>query len=189
MGMLLLLLCAASILTAAATGQSGAAGLAVLTGAREAVTLTLELTGALCFWSAVTELLERGGASSSLARFLRPALRRLFPGGAGDDQTLAALSENLSANLLGLGNAATPAGIRAARGLRRLGREDELCLLVLNTASLQLRPTAAVSLRASLGAAAPFDITPAVWLCSALSVMAGLGAASLLRRVWRSGCS
>ena len=190
MGMLLLLLCAASILTAAATGQSGAAGLAVLTGAREAVTLTLELTGALCFWSAVTELLERGGASSSLARFLRPALRRLFPGGAGDDQTLAALSENLSANLLGLGNAATPAGIRAARGLRRLGREDELCLLVvLNTASLQLLPTAAASLRASLGAAAPFDITPAVWLCSALSVIAGLGAASLLRRVWRSGCS
>ena len=187
MSALLLLLCAASALAAAALGRSAEAGRAVLEGARAAVTLTMELTGALCFWSAVTELLERAGAADALARVLRGPLGRLFPGGAADGETLAALTENLSANLLGLGNAATPAGIRAARGLRRLGREDELCLLVvLNTASLQLLPTMAASLRASLGAAAPFDITPAVWLCSALSVLAGLGAAALLRRVWNA---
>ena len=116
---------------------------------------------------------------------MRRSRRLLFPRGARDGETRAALAENVSANLLGLGNAATPAGIRAAQGLARLGQRDELCLLVvLNTASLQLLPTTAASLRAALGAAEPFDITPAVWLSSALSVAAGLGAAALLRRVW-----
>ena len=189
MGILLLFLCAASILTAAATGNTVEAGRAVLEGASSAVELTWKMAGALCFWSAVTELLERAGAADTLARLLRLPLRLLFPAGAADRETLAALSENLSANLLGLGNAATPAGIRAARGLRRLGQEDELCLLVvLNTASLQLLPTTAASLRGSLGAAAPFDITPAVWLCSLLSLTAGLGTAALLRRIWRARC-
>ena len=182
---LLLFLCAASILAAAATGRGGETGKAVLEGAGAAVKLTLELAGPLCFWCAVTELLERAGASAALARALGAPLRRLFPRGARDGETRAALAENVSANLLGLGNAATPAGIRAAQGLARLGQRDELCLLVvLNTASLQLLPTTAASLRAALGAAEPFDITPAVWLSSALSVAAGLGAAALLRRLW-----
>ena len=186
MGVVLLILCGASILCAAATGRTAEAGRAVLEGAGSAVELGWKLAGALCFWSAVTELLEKAGAAAALSACLRRPLRRLFPAGTKDGETLAALSENLSANLLGLGNAATPAGIRAARGLARLGREDELCLLVvLNTASLQLLPTTAASLRASLGASAPFDITPAVWLCSALSLAAGLGMAALLRRIWR----
>lgn len=186
MSIMLLLLCACSILCAAATGRTAEAGRAMLEGAGSAVELGWKLAGALCFWSAVTELLEKAGAAEALSALLRRPLKRLFPGGAADGETLAALSENLSANLLGLGNAATPAGIRAARGLRRLGREEELCLLVvMNTASLQLLPTAAASLRASLGASAPFDITPAVWACSLLSLTAGLGAAALLRRVWR----
>ena len=185
MSELLLFLCAASILAAAATGQSAEAGKAVLEGAGAAVKLTLELAGPLCFWCAVTQLLERAGAAAALARCLRAPLRLLFPRGARDGETRAALAENLSANLLGLGNAATPAGVRAAQGLARLGQRDELCLLVvLNTASLQLLPTTAASLRAALGAAEPFDITPAVWLSSALSVAAGLGAAALLRRLW-----
>ena len=182
---ILVILCAVSILTAAATGNAAAAGNAVLEGAKGAVELSLELAGPLCFWCAVTQLLERAGAAAALARCLRTPLRLLFPLGTADGETRAALAENVSANLLGLGNAATPAGIRAAKGMARLGLRDELCLLVvLNTASLQLLPTTAASLRAALGAAAPFDITPAVWLSSALSVTAGLGAAALLRRIW-----
>ena len=99
---------------------------------------------------------------------------------------MAALSQNVSANLLGLGNAATPAGIRAARGLAGLGAEDELCLLVvLNTASIQLIPSTIAAVRASQGAVSAFDITPAVWISSVLSVCAGLGAAAVLRRLWR----
>ena len=129
----------------------------------------------------MTELLERAGAADVLSRLLRPALEKLFPRGARDRETMAALSENVGANLLGLGNAATPAGIRAAKGLKRLGARAELnTLVVLNTASVQLLPTTAASLRAALGSASPFDITPAVWLSSALALAAGLAAVRLL---------
>ena len=94
---------------------------------------------------------------------------------------MASLSENVAANLLGLGNAATPAGIRAAKGLKRLGARAELnTLVVLNTASVQLLPTMAASLRAALGSVSPFDITPAVWLSSAMALAAGLAAIGLL---------
>lgn len=170
-----------SLLAAFLLENSAAAGAAVLEGTRDALSFSLDLGAALCLWSAVTELLERCGAAALLSRLLRPALRALYPRGAGDGETLNALSENAGANLLGLGNAATPAGIRAARGLRRLGARAELCtLVVMNTASIQLLPTTAASLRASLGSAAPFDITPAVWLSSALSLLAGLAAVRLL---------
>lgn len=121
---------------------------------------------------------------------LPPAAQRLLPNASRDSETLAAISANLSADLLGLGNAATPLGIRAAcrmsRGCKGTA-SDELCLLVvLNTASIQLLPTTLAGVRASLGAADPFDILPAVWLTSLLSVLAGLLAAKLFARLWRN---
>ena len=103
--------------------------------------------------------------------------------------TLAAVSANVSANLLGLGNAATPLGIRAAQRMA-VGcggtASDELCrLVVLNTASIQLLPTTVAAVRSAQGCTAPLDILPAVWLSSVLSVSAGLLTARLLQRVWR----
>ena len=101
-------------------------------------------------------------------------------------ETLAAVSANVSANLLGLGNAATPLGIRAARRMAKGCSgvaSDELCrLVVLNTASIQLIPATIASVRAAAGCKAPFDILPAVWMASALSVTVGLLAAWLLSR-------
>lgn len=170
-----------SFVSAVLTANTAAAGNAVLEGVQDALAFAPRLCAALCLWSMVTELLERAGAASLLARLLRRPLALLFPRGARDAETLAALTENAGANLLGLGNAATPAGIRAARGLRRLGAAGELnTLVVLNTASIQLLPTTAAALRASLGSRAPFDITPAVWLCSALSLLTGLALVRLL---------
>ena len=95
------------------------------------------------------------------------------------------LSANVSANLLGLGNAATPMGIRAAQEMARLAppgeASNELCrLVVLNTASIQLLPTTVAALRAGLGADSPFEILPAVWVSSVCSVAVGLLAAALL---------
>ena len=160
---------------------------ALLAGAENALRLCLELGPALCLWSMLLELMERIGMSALLSRLLSPLLRRLFPRGWAHEQIREALSENLGANLLGLGNAATPAGIRAARGLAGLsgGRaSDELCLLVvLNTASIQLLPTTVAGVRGALGAADPFDILPAVWLTSLASVSAGVAAAKLLARL------
>lgn len=179
-----------SALCSILTGSTSGAGSAVMDGALAAVSFGVSIAGAICLWSAVTELLERCGAAAALSRLLHPLLRRLFPRSSGDRDAMSALSENVSANLLGLGNAATPAGIRAAKAMVRLGGDravrDELCtLVVLNTASIQLVPTTIASVRAAAGASSAFDIMPAVWISSALSVTAGLAAAALLKRLWR----
>ena len=129
------------------------------------------------------------GLTILLAKVLSPVLGRLFPGSRSDPELAGYLSANVTANLLGLGNAATPMGIRAAGRLRDPRdpslATDELCrLVVMNTASIQLLPTTVAAVRQSAGCASPFDILPCVWVSSALSVSAGLLAAKLLGRVW-----
>ena len=179
----------ASILCGLATGRMPQVSAAATEGAAAAVQLCLSMAGVMCLWCGVMELLRRSGLASSLARRLRPVLGRLLPGAARDREAMEAVSANVSANLLGLGNAATPAGIRAAKRLAEgCGgtASDDLCrLVVLNTASVQLLPTTVASVRAGLGCAAPLDILPAVWVSSVLSVTAGLAAAGVLRRMWR----
>ena len=132
--------------------------------------------------------MEKAGFLHTLAKLLRPVFRRLFPQASRDEQAMGYLCANVSANLLGLGNAATPMGIAAVKRMQALSHShtatDEMCrLIVMNTASIQLLPTTVAAVRASLGAAAPFDILPAVWITSALSVTAGLLAAGLFRRL------
>lgn len=169
-------------------GTSSETGASLFEGAEKALAFCLSAGGGICLWSAVMEVMERCGIASAISKGLRPLLGRLFPRAAKDRETMDALSQNVSANLLGLGNAATPAGIRAAKGIARLGPEaaDELCLLVvLNTASIQLIPSTIAAVRASHGAVSAFDITPAVWISSVISVCAGLSAAAALRRLWR----
>ena len=187
LGLLFTLLFLLSLYVSVLSGREAQTGNALLLGAQDAVPFCLSIAGSLCFWSAWMELAERCGLAGKLSALLRPLLRRLFPRSAAESGILAALSENLAANLLGLGNAATPAGIRAARGMAGLGAQarDELALLVVtNTASLQLIPGTVAAVRASAGAAAPFDILPAVWASSLFSVCAGLGAAACFKRIW-----
>jgi len=171
------------------SGQWGAVSAAAMEGARAAVELCISMAGAICLWSGVMTLMDRCGLSQRLARLLRPVLRHILPRASWDSETMAALSANVSANLLGLGNAATPLGIRAAtRMAEGCGgvASDELCrLVVLNTASIQLLPTTVAAVRSAQGCAASFDILPAVWLSSVLSVTAGLLAARGLQAVWR----
>lgn len=177
-----------SLLFGAATGRLAEVSAAAMEGAQSAVELCISMAGALGLWSGVMTLMDRSGLSAGLARLLRPVLRRLLPQASRDGETLAALSANVSANLLGLGNAATPMGIRAAERMARGcdgTASDELCrLVVLNTASIQLLPTTVAALRSANGCAAPFDILPAVWVSSVLSVSAGLLAARILQAVW-----
>ncbi len=178
-----------SVLFGIGNGSLAAVGQAALEGASSALELALGMAGAVCLWSAVMELMRRCGLADALARIFRPLLRRLLPRASRDQETLSAVSANVSANLLGLGNAATPLGIQAAQRMA-IGcngtASDELCrLVVLNTASIQLLPTTVSGIRAACGSAAPMDILPAVWLTSLLSVTAGLTAARLLQTVWR----
>lgn len=180
---------ALSLLFGVMNGRTDALGAAALEGAAAAVELCVSMAGVICLWSGVMELMKRCGLSDGLAALFRPVLRRLLPRASRDAETLGAVSANLSADLLGLGNAATPLGIRAARLMSRgCGgvADDELCLfIVLNTASLQLLPTTLAGVRSALGCADAFDILPAVWLTSAAALAAGVAAAKALSRVWR----
>ena len=187
----MLVLLAVSFLCAGLTGQMDALSQAVPGGAAQGVQLVLALSGTLCLWSGLNRMMEATGIQRGLARLLRPLLRLLFPHAVSEPKTLAAISANVTANLLGLGNAATPLGIEAVRRMQdpRNPRRatDEMCrFLVLNTASVQLLPTTVAALRASSGAAQPFDIFPCVLMTSLCSVLAGESAAFLFARWSRS---
>lgn len=180
-----------SIFCSILTGRTAQTGSAALIGAQNGVTLALSLCGSLCLWSGFAKLTEKSGLARRFSALLRPLLSRLFPEASRDPSALQDLCGNLTANFLGLGNAATPMGISAVRRMHALsGKPDasnEMCrLIVLNTASIQLIPSTVGAVRASLGSARPFDILPAVWLTSACSVTAGLLAARLFSRRWRA---
>lgn len=180
-----------SIFCSILTGRTAQTGSAALIGAQNGVTLALSLCGSLCLWSGFAKLTEKSGLARRFSALLRPLLSRLFPEASRDPSALQDLSGNLTANFLGLGNAATPMGISAVRRMHALSGKpdasDEMCrLIVLNTASIQLIPSTVGAVRASLGSARPFDILPAVWLTSACSVTAGLLVARLFSRWWRA---
>lgn len=178
-----------SILCGLATGRGPEVAAAAVEGTSAAVQLALSIAGMLCLWTGVMEVMRRSGLADKLSRLLGPILRRLFPQAARDKETMDSISANVSANLLGLGSAATPLGLEAARRLVRRSpgvASDSLCMLVVcNTASIQLIPTTVASVRAAQGCAAPFDILPAVWLASSLSVGVGILACIIFSKIWR----
>ena len=179
-----------SVCFACFSGTGAETTAALLSGAGAAIELCVAMAGALALWAGLGKLMEHTGLSSGLARLLSPILGWLFPKSRTDPDLAGHLSANVTANLLGLGNAATPMGIRAAGRLRDprdpARATDELCrLVVMNTASIQLLPTTVATLRRTAGCTKPFDILPCVWVSSILSVSAGLLAAWVLGRVWR----
>lgn len=184
------LMVGAAVVCGLATGRGAEVASAAFEGAAAGVELCLSMAGALCLWMGVMEVLRRSGLAAGLSRLLRPLLRRLFPDFAGDGDVMDAVSANFSANLLGLGNAATPLGLEAARLMANKTpgwASDGLCTLVVcNTASLQLIPTTVAAVRAAAGCATPFDILPAVWAASCVSITVGLAAVKLMGRLWKS---
>lgn len=179
-----------SIICSLISGSGAALASSVLTGAQKGIELTLSLAGSICLWTGVGKLMERAGLTAWLSRLLQPLLVRIFPSCAEKEELRGALSGNICANLLGLGNAATPMGIRAVQLMKAPERPkdatDDMCrLIVLNTASIQLIPANVAAIRASLGAPSPFMILPAVWITSLCSAGIGIFAAVLLGRICR----
>lgn len=181
------LLTGGGILCALLLGNGAALAAAIPRGAQEGVTLALSLGGSLCLWSGVGRLMEALGITGLLSRLLRPLLYRVFPESREDSLLAQSLSGNICANFLGLGNAATPMGMDAARRLRQGDTASHsLCrLIVLNTSSIQLIPANVAAVRSGLGCQTPFDILPAVWLTSICSAGLGLAMAVLLGKVWK----
>ena len=180
---------ALSLVCGAASGRLADVTAAVGTGASEAVTLAIGIAGVMAFWSDMMELLRASGLAEKLAWLLQPVLRPLFGSAAADRQAMEAVSANVTANLLGLSNAATPLGLRAADRLyalagRRGAPDPVLTLLTLNATSIQLIPSTVAAVRTACGAQAPFDIMLPVWGASAASVAAVLLCGRLLRPVF-----
>lgn len=178
-------LVAVSLIVSLGTGTFPQMTSALFHGADSAVTLVLSLAGTLCFWSGIIRILEKTGISAWLSDLFSPLLRHIFPNSMQDPELAAALSGNFTANLLGLGNAATPLGLRAVARMRQLSgsanASNEMCrLVVMNTASIQLLPTTVAAVRSTLDSAHPFAILPAVWITSLCTVLVGLLACRLM---------
>lgn len=177
-----------SVIAALALGNGSALAAAVPKGAQAGLELAVSLAGSICLWSGVGKLMEKAGLTAMLSRLFSPLLRRIFPSFQKDPVFANHLTANVCANFLGLGNAATPMGIQAAKRLHKGDgiSTDELCrLIVLNTASIQLIPANVAAIRSQLGCQSPFDILPAVWVTSVFSAAMGLLAAWCLGRLYR----
>lgn len=178
-----------SIIASILGGKGPALASATIQGAQAGITLSISMAGSILLWSGVGKLMESAGITGLLAKLLRPFLYRLFPDTRQDKRLANHLSANICANFLGLGNAATPMGIQAAKRMvdprHPQLATDQLCrLIVLNTASIQLIPTNVAAVRSSLGCTTPFDILPAVWVTSLCSASLGLIAAWLMGKLW-----
>jgi spore maturation protein A len=182
-GMILL-----SFLSAAAGGRMNAVSQAVISGGTDAITLCLKMGGMLCLWGGLMNIAEKSGLTTLLEKAFAPALRLIFPYVKKESGALRAISMNLTANLLGLGNAATPLGIEAMRRLQNENMQkdtasfDMIKFVVMNSAAFHLIPTTVAMLRQQHGAASPMDIMPASWLTSILSLSCGLSAAILFQK-------
>lgn len=175
-----------SVVCGIINGKTAQLSAAALDGAKDALELLFTMCGMMCLWSGLMNIAERGGLTAVLARVFSPVLRLLFPEYKDDKETSGAICSNVTANLLGLGNAATPLGIEAMRRMQMKNPENEqanngmIMFVVINTASLQLVPTTIAILRQKYGSPAPLDILPCIWLSSVFALLVGVTAAKLL---------
>ncbi len=179
-----------AVLVGGFTGQLDTVTKGAFQTAKDAVmTLALPLTGLMAVWLGMMRLAERGGLVQIIARVLRPLLRRLFPDVPPDHPAMGAMVMNMAANMLGLGNAATPLGLRAMQLLQQLNpRKDTasnamVTFLAINTASIQLLPTTAISYLILAGAKNPTDFVPAAVLATTLGLTCGILMSKLLERL------
>ncbi len=181
-----------SVAVAAAKGRMPELTAAAMESAGKAVTLSIGLVGAMALWLGLMRVAEEAGLVSLLARAMRPLLRRLFPSVPADHPALGAVVMNVSANVLGLGNAATPFGLKAMQALDELNphkgtaTDAQAMLCALNTASVQLVPASVIALRVAAGSRAPTEIIGATILASACGLVAAVTAARLLGRLFPS---
>lgn len=169
-----------SAILGALTGNMSQVEAAALNSCVDAVNLFLYLLGGMCMWGGLMRVAEKSGLTDMLSKLFRPFLKRLFKGLDMNDKAFHAICMNITANLLGLGNAATPLGLEA---MRRLEQEEKpgdttsrnmIIFIILNTASITLIPTTAASMRLKHGSAAPMEIFPCVLITSACALAAGL---------------
>ncbi len=177
-----------SFVTAIFTGRPGNITRGAMEGAASAVETCIGLLGTMCLWTGLARVAEKSGLVEVFARLLRPVTKIIFPKLKKDSAALRAIVMNMVANLLGMGNAATPLGIAAMGELdklngRRSAASDEMCMfVVINTASIQIIPATVISLRQMYGAQNPAEIVVPVWICSIIGLAIGVIAAKIFQK-------
>ena len=178
-----------SVFLAATTGQMEALSSAIITSAQSAVELAIGLIGVMALFLGLMRVAENGGLMTSIAKGLSPVMCRLFPGIPADSPAMSAMILNISANILGLGNAATPFGIRAIEELDKYNTKPGtatnamVLFLAINTAGLAVLPTGMIGIRASLGSVDAAGIMFPTWFASGMATLVAITAAFLLARI------
>lgn len=173
-------LLAISLIFGAVTGNMAEVTKGAINGPLDAVKMTLTLAGSICLWSGVMQIASEAGLTQKIARVFAPILSKLFHNMDKEDSTLESISMNISANILGLGNAATPLGIEAMKKMqaknmnKREASHNMILFVVINTSSLQLIPTTIATLRLAEGSSSPMEILPAMLMTSLCSLIAAV---------------
>ena len=188
--------CAMIVLSVAAglaTGRGAELQGAILDGASDGATLIIGMVGAYCRWLGLLGIARDSGMTEKLARLMKKPLSLLFRGIRDNEEAMSMVTMNIVANMLGMGNAATPFGIKAIAAMNREKVKtptDDMCLfLILNTASVQLLPTSIIAVRRAAGSAAPGSIVvpslAATFLTAVIALILGKACAAVRRRVKR----
>lgn len=170
-----LVLITAGILVSAFSGNPEKITATALSSSREAISLALGLAGAISLWSGLSKIAERSGLMDIVSRGARPLIAPLFPAVPRDSPALSAIAMSMSANILGLGAAATPLGLKAIKELKAISKDgdtasDSMCtFLVITSSSLTLAPSTIISLRAELGSASPGMIVGTILVATTCS--------------------
>ncbi|MDR0913835.1 MAG: spore maturation protein A [Oscillospiraceae bacterium] len=181
----------ASIVASLLLGNTEALTNGTLQGAADGLQLLLTILPMMVLWTGMMEIAQAAGITEKIAKFFYPVLKRIFPDLKPGSPALECICLNLSANLLGIGNAATPFGLRAMDELRKLSPHSEVAsnnmimFVVMNTAAIQLLPTTIGMLRYNAGSTSPFDILPGIWVTSVIALVFAVVLAKALNKMQR----
>ena len=176
------------ILVSVFTGNGEAMSNTIISSIDSTVTFIISLVGLMCFWCGVMRVAEKSGLTEKLAKLMKPVLKVIFKEAAKDEKVLGAIVMNITANMMGLGNAATPFGIKAMEEMDRLNRDkgrasnDMALFLVLNAACVQLVPSTVISIRAAAGSTNPGVIILPAILSTTIAAVVGVICAKILQR-------
>ena len=178
------------LLTAIFTGRVEAVTQAAFDSAKYAVELCFGLIGIYALWLGLMRVADKAGLVQAFSRRIAPVMKRLFPEVPAKSPAMGAMTMNIIANMLGIGNAATPLGINAIKELQALNRNkstatDAMCMfLVINTSSVQLIPATVVALRSASGSVNPTEIISTALIATLCSTITGIAAAMIMRKFY-----
>ena len=161
---------------------------AIISSINSTVTFIIGLVGLMCFWCGVMKVAQNSGVTEKLAKLMKPILKIIFKDAAKDEKVLGAIVMNITANMMGLGNAATPFGIKAMEEMDRLNTKkgvasnDMALFLVLNAACIQLVPSTVLSIRAAAGSTNPGAIILPAIISSGTAAIVGVICCKILQR-------